>query len=73
MIDYLLLTSADLVANSEVMIAFAFAISIIALSFMAGEFMSMPTLKGFAKAELYELGSNSFFDGGKLVFGVFSR
>ncbi len=56
MIDYLLLTSADLVANSEVMIAFAFAISIIALSFMAGEFMSMPTLKGFAKAELYELG-----------------
>ena len=38
------------------MTAFAFAISIIALSFMAGEFMSMPSLKGFAKAELYELG-----------------
>jgi len=38
------------------MMAFAFAISIISLSFMAGELMSMPSLKGFAKAELYELG-----------------
>ena len=56
MIDYLLMTPAELITNSEVMMAFAFAISIIALSFMAGEFMSMPTLKGFAKAELYELG-----------------
>jgi len=38
------------------MLAFAFAVSIIALSYMAGEFMSMPSLKGFSKAELYELG-----------------
>jgi hypothetical protein len=36
--------------------AFAFAVSIIALSYMAGEFMSMASLKGFAKAELHELG-----------------
>jgi len=56
MLDYILLTAAELFANSDVMMAFAFAISIIALSFMAGELMSMPTLKGFAKAELYELG-----------------
>jgi len=56
MLDYLLLASGELIAKSEVMMAFAFAVSIIALSFMAGEFMSMPSLKGFAKAELYELG-----------------
>ena len=56
MLDYLLLTSKDLVVNSYVLTAFSFAISIIALSFMAGEFMSMPSLKGFAKVELYELG-----------------
>ncbi|MCX6771452.1 MAG: hypothetical protein NTX79_05345 [Candidatus Micrarchaeota archaeon] len=56
MIEYLLLTPAELITKSEVMLAFAFAVSIIALSFMAGEFMSMPSLKGFAKAELYELG-----------------
>jgi len=55
MLDYLLASSVNL-ATSEVMTAFAFAVSIIALSFMAGEFMSMPSLKGFAKAELYELG-----------------
>ncbi|MFA6214130.1 MAG: hypothetical protein WC717_02525 [Candidatus Micrarchaeia archaeon] len=56
MLEYLLLTPGQLIANSYVMMAFAFAVSIIALSFMAGEFMSMPSLKGFAKAELYELG-----------------
>lgn len=56
MLEYLLLTEADLIANSYVLMAFSFAISIIALSYMAGEFATMPTLKGFAKAELYELG-----------------
>ena len=56
MLDYLLLTSTGLLTDTSVMMAFAFAISIIALSFMAGEFMSMPSLKGFARAELYELG-----------------
>ena len=56
MLDYLLLTPTDLLTDTSVMMAFAFAISIISLSFMAGEFMSMPSLKGFAKAELYELG-----------------
>ncbi len=57
MFEYLLATPAEqLIANSEVMMAFAFAISIISLSYMAGEFMTMPTLRGFAKAELYELG-----------------
>jgi len=54
MFEYLL--TLDLIKDSYVLMAFAFAISIIALSFMAGEFMSMPSLKGFAKAELYELG-----------------
>ena len=56
MFEYLLLTPDSLITNSNVLMAFSFAISIIALSFMAGEFMSMPSLKGFAKAELYELG-----------------
>jgi hypothetical protein len=56
MFDYLLLTSQELIANSNVLMAFSFAVSIIALSFMAGEFMSMPSIKAFAKAELYELG-----------------
>jgi len=56
MFDYLLLTWTELLTDTNVMMAFAFAISIISLSFMAGEFMSMPSLKGFAKAELYELG-----------------
>ena len=56
MLDYLLLTQADLIANSYVLMAFSFAISIIALSYMAGELAAMPTLRGFAKAELYELG-----------------
>ncbi|MFA5021384.1 MAG: hypothetical protein WC517_05025 [Patescibacteria group bacterium] len=54
MFEYLL--ALDLIKDSYVLMAFAFAVSIIALSFMAGEFMSMPSLKGFAKAELYELG-----------------
>jgi len=57
MFNYLLVSPIDqLVANSYVYMAFAFAVSIIALSFMAGELMSMPSLKGFARAELYELG-----------------
>jgi len=56
MFEYLMLTSTELIMNSSVLMAFAFAISIIALSFMAGEFMSMPSIKGFARAELYELG-----------------
>lgn len=53
---YLMLTEAELLTNSGVMLAFAFAVSIISLSFMAGEFFTMPTLKGFARAELHELG-----------------
>ena len=58
MLEYILLFPERdlLVTNSYVFMAFSFAISIIALSFMAGEFMSMPSLKGFAKVELYELG-----------------
>ncbi|MFA6328156.1 MAG: hypothetical protein WCY41_01795 [Candidatus Micrarchaeia archaeon] len=56
MFGYLLTTPAELLANSNVFMAFAFAVSIISLSYMAGEFMSMASLKGFAKAELYELG-----------------
>jgi hypothetical protein len=55
--SFLLATPGEmLITNSNVLLAFAFAISIIALSAMAGEFMSMPSLKGFSKAELYELG-----------------
>lgn len=56
MLDFILMTPEMLLSSSGVLIALATAISIIALSFMAGEFFSMPTLRGFAKAELYELG-----------------
>ena len=56
MFDYLLLTPTELLTDTNVVMAFAFAISIIALSYMAGSFMSMASLKGFARAELYELG-----------------
>jgi len=56
MFDYLLLTPGELLTDTNVMMAFAFAISIISLSYMAGSLMSMPSLKGFARAELYELG-----------------
>ena len=58
MFEYLLFATPGelLITNSNVLMAFAFAISIVALSAMAGEFMSMPSLKGFSKAELYELG-----------------
>ena len=58
MIDYLLLTDPylQLLTQSNVLAAFALAVSIIALSFMAGEMFSLPSVKGFAKSELYELG-----------------
>lgn len=36
-------------------IALAFAVSLIALSYMAGNFFNMPSLKGFAKLELSDL------------------
>ena len=57
MLDFLLLISyQDLLTQSNVLTAFALAISIIALSFMAGEMFSMPSIRGFARSELYELG-----------------
>lgn len=56
MLDFLLLAYADLLTSSNVLAAFALAVSIIALSFMAGEMFSMPSLRGFAKSELGELG-----------------
>ncbi len=56
MMDLLLLTPAELISNSGVLSAFAFALSIIALAFMSSEFFNMPSLKGFAKNEAYELG-----------------
>ena len=66
MMGYLL--ALDLIRDSYVLMAFAFAVSIISLSYMAGEFMSMPTLKGFAKAELYELGVSAVILALLLVF-----
>ena len=49
--SFLLATPGEmLITNSNVLLAFAFAISIIALSAMAVEFMSMPSLKWFSKA-----------------------
>lgn len=58
MIDYLLLTLTyqELLTQSNVLAAFSLAVSIIALSYMAGEMFSIPSVKGFAKSELYELG-----------------
>jgi len=56
MLDLLLLTPAELFANSGVAAALAFAVSIIALAFMSSEFFNMPSLKAFAKNEAYELG-----------------
>ncbi len=56
MLEYLLLTPAQLFTHSFVLTAFAVAVSIAALSHMAGELFSMPSIKGFARAELRELG-----------------
>ena len=46
MFEYLLSATPSelLLTNSNVLMAFAFAISIVALSAMAGEFMSMSSL-----------------------------
>jgi hypothetical protein len=46
----------DLISDSGVLIAFSAAISIISLAWMAGEFFSMPSIKGFARTEIFELG-----------------
>src|SRR3989344_3469098 len=54
--NFLLVTAADILVNSQVTVALAAAVLIAALAYMAGEFFSAPTLKGFAKNELYELG-----------------
>ncbi|VVC01540.1 Uncharacterised protein [uncultured archaeon] len=55
MMDFVLLTPAELITQSGVLSAFAVAIAIIALSFMAGEGFSMPSIKAFAKNEAFEL------------------
>ncbi|VVC00647.1 Uncharacterised protein [uncultured archaeon] len=60
MLDLLMLTPAELVTQSGVLIAFATAVLIIALSYMAGEFFSMPSLKAFSKGEVIELGVSAF-------------
>lgn len=55
--SYLLqLASGDFFAAPLVVAGFAFSIAMIALSYMASEFFSMPTLKAFSKLELRELG-----------------
>ena len=53
MFDYLLQTTDIL--GMPVLVALAAAVSITALSYMAGEFFSMPSLKAFSKVELSEL------------------
>ena len=58
MIDFLLFGLADFLASPMyglAGIALAFAVSLIAISYMAGEFFGMPSLKGFAKLELSDL------------------
>jgi len=52
--SYLLFASGF--AEPMVLVGFALAIAVTALSFMAGEFFSMPSLKAFSKMELRELG-----------------
>jgi hypothetical protein len=44
-----------IISNAYILGAFALSVSITALSYMAGEFFQMPTLKGFSKVELGEL------------------
>lgn len=52
----LYITPLQLLTNYNVAVALLAAVFIAALAYMTGEFFSAPTLKGFAKAELYELG-----------------
>ena len=54
--DFLLLsTTQDFFLNPLVLGGFAVAISIAALSYMAGELFSMPSLKAYSKGEVREL------------------
>ncbi|MCX8195054.1 MAG: hypothetical protein N3G22_03040 [Candidatus Micrarchaeota archaeon] len=56
MLDLFLLAQLPSAASSWVMTAFFVAISVIALSYIAGHALSIPSVKGFAKNEAYELG-----------------
>lgn len=47
--------ASKLATDTGVLTALTFAVAIIALSFMSGEFFSMPSLKAFSKAEMGEL------------------
>jgi len=55
--SYLLqLASGEFFAAPLVVAGFAFSIALVALSYMASEFLSMPSLKAFSKLELREIG-----------------
>jgi len=77
MLDFVLLSPAELIANSGVIAAFATSIAIIVLSFIGGEALSIPSVKGFAKNEAYELGVSAVIFLILLLFiandGVFDR
>ena len=49
-------SAMGIMTNEYVIGALALSVAITALSYMAGEFFQMPTLKGFSKVELTELG-----------------
>ena len=49
-------TPMGIITNAYILGALSLSIAITALSYMAGEFFQMPTLKGFSKVELTELG-----------------
>ncbi|MEM4634104.1 MAG: hypothetical protein QW275_03035, partial [Candidatus Anstonellaceae archaeon] len=56
MIDFISFAYPNFFSEPLLISAFLFATSSIALSWMASEFFSMPSLKAFAKQELRELG-----------------
>ena len=49
-------SAMGIMTNDYVIGALALSVAITALSYMAGEFFQMPSLKGFSKVELTELG-----------------
>ena len=59
MIEFLLFDLLGDPTYRLVGIALAFVVSLIAISYMAGEFFNMPSLKGFAKLELSDLAVTS--------------
>lgn len=52
----ILFSPEQILSNQYVLLALGISVFVTALSYMAGEFFQMPSLKGFSKIELSELG-----------------